>query len=69
VLPRTSSGCSRDTDRSGENPIEFRVGNDVGDVIVDENGIYCDSVNVSARSEVSLDPVESASSVGVIDLE
>jgi adenylate cyclase len=41
--------------------IEFRVGVNLGDVIVEPDDIYGDGVNVAARLEGLAAPVESAS--------
>jgi adenylate cyclase len=47
-------------ERNGEMPsdrrIEFRVGINVGDIIIDENDIFGDGVNVAARLEALAEP-------------
>jgi adenylate cyclase len=42
---------SRNQDYSDDNKLEFRIGVNVGDVIVDRNDIYGDGVNIAARLE------------------
>jgi adenylate cyclase len=41
----------RNKDYSDDNKLEFRIGVNVGDVIVDRNDIYGDGVNIAARLE------------------
>src|SRR5262249_52043882 len=36
-------------ERTGESRIQFRIGINIGDIIVDENDIFGDGVNVAAR--------------------
>jgi class 3 adenylate cyclase len=42
---------ARNADRPAEKKIEFRIGINVGDIIVDGDDIFGDGVNVAARLE------------------
>ncbi len=46
----------RKADFPGERRIEFRVGINLGDIIIDEHDIYGDGVNVAARLEAVAEP-------------
>ena len=46
----------RNTDVQQDRKIELRIGIDVGDIIVDEDGVYGDGVNTAARLEEIADP-------------
>src|SRR5260370_18617784 len=46
----------RNADVPGDRRIEFRIGVNLGDVIVEPNDIYGDGVNVAARLEGLADP-------------
>jgi class 3 adenylate cyclase/tetratricopeptide (TPR) repeat protein len=46
----------RNADRSEDQQIQFRIGINVGDVIVDGDDIYGDGVNVAARIEALAEP-------------
>ena len=43
-------------DVSGDRRIEFRIGINVGDIIIDEGDIYGDGVNIAARIEAIAEP-------------
>jgi class 3 adenylate cyclase len=43
--------ASRNARSSGEDPILFRIGINLGDIIIDEDDIFGDGVNVAARLE------------------
>ncbi len=54
---RSSAACSaRNADVPPERRIEFRVGINVGDIIIDGGDIYGDGVNVAARLEGLAEP-------------
>ncbi|MGA8548809.1 MAG: adenylate/guanylate cyclase domain-containing protein [Stellaceae bacterium] len=46
----------RNTLRPGQDPIVFRIGINLGDIIIDETDIFGDGVNVAARLEGLADP-------------
>jgi TolB-like protein/class 3 adenylate cyclase len=46
----------RNTNGPAENCIQFRIGINVGDIIIDDNDIFGDGVNVAARLEALADP-------------
>ena len=46
----------RDADRPEEQRIRFRIGLNLGDVIVEENDIFGDGVNIAARLEALAEP-------------
>jgi TolB-like protein/class 3 adenylate cyclase/Flp pilus assembly protein TadD len=46
----------RNRDISPENRIQFRIGINVGDIIIDDDDIYGDGVNVAARLKALADP-------------
>ena len=46
----------RNADVSPERWIQFRIGINLGDVIVEENDIFGDEVNVAARLETLAEP-------------
>jgi len=46
----------RNTDVSAARWIQFRIGINLGDVIVEENDIFGDGVNVAARLETLAEP-------------
>jgi TolB-like protein/class 3 adenylate cyclase len=46
----------RNTEVSGEKRIEFRIGINVGDIVVEDGDIFGDGVNVAARLEGLADP-------------
>src|SRR5262249_55721432 len=48
--------AERNTDVEPDNRIEFRMGINLGDVIVDEDDIYGDGVNIAARLEALAEP-------------
>src|SRR5437870_12112518 len=48
--------ADRDTDMAEDRRIKFRVGINLGDVIVDDGDIYGDGVNVAARLEALAEP-------------
>jgi len=48
--------CERDTGKSEGNPIQFRIGINVGDVIIQGDDILGDGVNVAARLEGIAEP-------------
>jgi adenylate cyclase len=50
------SMIERNASVPAENRIQFRVGINVGDVIIDDNDIYGDGVNVAARLEALAEP-------------
>ena len=47
---------ARNADISNDRRIEFRIGVNVGDIIIDENDIYGDGVNIAARIEPLAEP-------------
>ena len=47
---------AREETANGDSPIQFRVGINIGEVIVDRDDIYGDGVNVAARLEGLADP-------------
>src|SRR5215469_16528798 len=48
--------AERNMDASAEDRIEFRIGINLGDVIVEEHDIFGDGVNVAARMEALAEP-------------
>jgi len=48
--------AERNLDVAAETRIEFRIGINLGDIIIDDNDIYGDGVNVAARVEALADP-------------
>jgi adenylate cyclase len=46
----------RDTDMAEDRRIKFRIGVNLGDIIVEDNDIYGDGVNVAARLESLAEP-------------
>jgi adenylate cyclase len=48
--------AERNADSPAEERIEFRVGINLGDVIVEEHDIFGDGVNVAARLEALAEP-------------
>ena len=46
----------RSSDNSDDKPVLFRIGVNIGEVIVDRNDIYGDGVNITARLESLADP-------------
>lgn len=48
--------AERETSSSGEQRIQFRVGINVGDIIVEDGDIFGDGVNVAARLEALAEP-------------
>jgi adenylate cyclase len=48
--------AGRNADAPDESRIEFRIGINVGDIIVDEGDIYGDGVNIAARMETLASP-------------
>jgi adenylate cyclase len=48
--------AERNADVPGDKRIEFRIGINVGDIIIDTNDIYGDGVNVAARLEAIAEP-------------
>ena len=48
--------CERNTDVSQEKQIEFRMGINVGDIIIDGTDMWGDGVNVAARLEAMAEP-------------
>jgi TolB-like protein/tetratricopeptide (TPR) repeat protein len=48
--------AERNTDTPGDRRIEFRIGINVGDIILDEGDIYGDGVNIAARLEALAEP-------------
>jgi adenylate cyclase len=48
--------AARNAEIAGERRIEFRIGINVGDIIIDEGDIYGDGVNVAARLEALAEP-------------
>ena len=48
--------AERNADVPAERRIEFRIGLNVGDIIIDEDDIYGDGVNVAARLEALAEP-------------
>ncbi|MDP6344403.1 MAG: alpha/beta fold hydrolase, partial [Alphaproteobacteria bacterium] len=43
--------AERNADPSGETPIEFRIGINLGDIIIEDDDIFGDGVNIAARLE------------------
>ena len=52
--------AERNADVPEDRRIEFRIGINVGDIIIDEGDIYGDGVNIAARLETLADPAGSA---------
>ncbi len=48
--------AARNADVPAERRIDFRIGVNLGDIIIDENDIFGDGVNVAARLEALADP-------------
>ena len=48
--------AERNTDIPAERRIEFRIGINLGDIIIDENDIFGDGVNIAARLEALAEP-------------
>src|ERR1700722_14550274 len=48
--------AERNADVSPERRIEFRIGINLGDIIIDEGDIFGDGVNIAARLEALADP-------------
>ena len=48
--------AARNADMPDDRRIEFRIGINVGDIIIDENDIYGDGVNIAARIEPLAEP-------------
>ena len=48
--------AERNAEASADKRIEFRIGINVGDIIIDSNDIYGDGVNVAARLEALAEP-------------
>jgi adenylate cyclase len=48
--------AARNADVPAERPIDFRIGVNLGDIIIDENDIFGDGVNVAARLEALAEP-------------
>ena len=46
----------RNSDVPDDRKVQFRIGINLGDVIIDEEEIYGDGVNVAARLEALADP-------------
>ena len=46
----------RNAEVPAETRIQFRIGINLGDIIIDDNDIYGDGVNVAARLEALADP-------------
>ena len=46
----------RNADVPDENQVTYRIGINIGDVIVEDNGIYGDGLNVAARIEGLAEP-------------
>ena len=44
------------TDAADENRIDFRIGINLGDIIVEDDDVYGDGVNIAARLETMADP-------------
>ena len=52
--------AERNADIPEDRRIEFRIGINVGDIIIDEGDIYGDGVNIAARLEALASPARSA---------
>ena len=48
--------AERNAERAGRTRIEFRIGINLGDIIIDEDDIFGDGVNVAARLETLAEP-------------
>ena len=48
--------AARNTDVPAEQRIDFRIGVNLGDIIIDENDIFGDGVNIAARLEALAEP-------------
>ena len=53
--------AERQADQPNDRRIVFRIGINIGDVIIEDDDIYGDGVNVAARLEQLAEPAESAS--------
>ena len=62
VAPWKSSAAWRERNAGipEDRRIEFRIGINVGDIIIDEDDIYGDGVNIAARLEALASPARSA---------
>ena len=47
---------TRQDETSGAKPLQFRIGINLGDIVIDEGDIYGDGVNVAARLEAIAEP-------------
>src|ERR1051326_7937162 len=59
--------AERNTGIEPDRRIEYRIGINLGDIIIDEGDIYGDGVNVAARLEALADPGEICVSASVRD--
>src|SRR5438874_3713368 len=48
--------AARNTDVPAERRVDFRIGVNLGDIIIDENDIFGDGVNIAARLEALAEP-------------
>ena len=56
VEPFSAAWSSRNADVPDDKRIEFRIGINLGDIIIDDDDIYGDGVNVAARLEGLAEP-------------